>query len=90
MSIFEYDSNKSQKNQSKHGIDFESAQALWCDPDFIELPVEVKDEPRFLIIAMMNKKYWTAVITYRDDNVRIISVRRSRTNEVEAYESNRV
>ena len=31
-------------------------------------------------------KYWSAVITYRSDKIRIISVRRSRTEEVNIYE----
>jgi uncharacterized DUF497 family protein len=35
----------------------------------------------------MLDKHWSAVITRRDDNVRVISVRRSRDEEVEIYES---
>jgi len=26
---FEYDHNKSEKNRTKHGIDFDEAQAIW-------------------------------------------------------------
>jgi uncharacterized DUF497 family protein len=32
-------------------------------------------------------KHWSAVITYHSDKIRIISVRRSRTEEVNIYES---
>ena len=85
--VFEYDSNKSLINLDKHGIDFEEAKLLWNDPDLIEIPANTSDEPRFVIIAFHNGKHWSAVITYRDTNIRIISVRRSRTNEVEFYES---
>ena len=84
---FEYDPIKSEKNKRKHGIDFIEAQMLWGDPDFIEIPVEISDEPRFLVIGLILDKYWSAVITYRREKIRIISVRRSRAEEVDIYES---
>lgn len=84
---FEFDPDKSRKNKKKHGLDFLEAQVLWDDPDLLEIPARTKDEPRFLIIGKINKKYWSGIITYRDENIRIISVRRSRTEEVEVYES---
>ena len=87
MYAFEYDQNKSQINFDKHGIDFNEAKLLWNDSDLIEIPANTSDEPRFVIIAFHNGKHWSAVITYRDNNIRIISVRRSRNNEVELYES---
>ncbi len=64
MIIFEYDENKSQSNQIKHGIDFIKAQSLWNDPRLLEIPVKTSDEPRYLLIGLINKKYWSAVITY--------------------------
>ena len=84
---FEYDPEKSSENKGKHGVDFEEAQALWSDPALLEIPARVSDEPRWVVIGKMNEKYWSAVITRRGDNVRIISVRRSRDEEVEFYES---
>ena len=84
---FEFDSKKSNKNKQKHGIDFIEAQALWDDPDLIEIPARTDDEPRFLVIGKIGKKHWSGVITHRGENFRIISVRRSRTEEVEVYES---
>jgi len=87
MLDFEYDNNKSTSNLKKHGIDFISAQELWADSELIELKVKSKDEPRFLVIGLIAKKHWSAVITYRGDAIRIISVRRSRKKEVELYES---
>ena len=83
---FEYDPDKSSKNKTKHGIDFERAQKLWDDPDLIEIPVRTSDEPRFLLIARISGKCWSAVVTYRGDKIRIISVRRSRKEEVDIYE----
>lgn len=84
---FEYDKNKSISNLDKHKIDFETAKKLWFDNRLLEIPAKTTDEERFIIIAKLYKKCWTAVITYRDENIRIISVRRSRKNEEELYES---
>ena len=84
---FEYDEAKSRTNQQKHGIDFERAQILWEDPDRIEIPARTVDEPRFLVVAKSGGKHWSAVITYRDQRRRIISVRRSSREEIAIYES---
>ena len=84
---FEFDSQKSEANKKKHGIDFYEAQALWDDTDIIEIPVRTNDEPRFLVIGKISGNHWSAVITYRSGKIRIISVRRSRKEEVEIYES---
>ena len=87
MITFEFDEAKSRFNFLKHGIDFVDAQALWNDPSLLEIPAKTEDEPRFLMIGMVAGKYWSAVITYRGASVRLISVRRSRTEEVSLYES---
>jgi len=84
---FEYDPNKSQTNREKHGIDFDQAQALWNDENRIEIPAKIIDEPRYLVIGKIGGKCWSSVISYRGENVRIISVRRSRAEEIELYES---
>ncbi len=84
---FEFDPKKSDDNKKKHGIDFYEAQSLWDDPDLIEIPVTTSDEPRFLVIGRISGKHWSGVITYRGEKTRIISVRRSRKEEVDIYES---
>jgi uncharacterized DUF497 family protein len=84
---FEFDTKKSDSNKQKHGLDFYAARALWEDPDLIEIPVQTNDEPRYLVIGTIQGKHWSGVITYRSDKVRIISVRRSRKEEVKIYES---
>jgi len=83
---FEFDLEKSEINKQKHGIDFRVAQLLWDDPDRIEIPAKITDEPRFLIIGKIGDKHWSGVITYRGEHVRMISVRRSRKEEVDLYE----
>ncbi|RUO25562.1 toxin [Aliidiomarina minuta] len=87
MHIFEFDNDKSQANLEKHGIDFRDAQALWDDQDLLEIQAKTADEPRYLVIGLIGSKHWSAVITYRGERIRLISVRRSRKREVELYES---
>ncbi|MDP1658807.1 MAG: BrnT family toxin [Methylotenera sp.] len=87
MITFEFDEAKSQANLLKHGINFVDAQDLWNDPRLLEIPAKTEDEPRYLMIGLINKRHWSAVITYRGVNIRLISVRRSRTEEVALYES---
>ena len=83
---FEFDLQKSQSNEQKHGIDFEKAQLLWADPDRIQIPAKTVDEPRFMVIGKIEGKHWSIILTYREDNIRIISVRRSHKEEIEIYE----
>lgn len=83
---FEFDLQKSQRNQEKHGINFVQAQQLWSDVDRLEIPARTEDEVRFLVVGKIEEKHWSAVITYREQKIRIISVRRSRTEEVTLYE----
>ncbi len=84
---FEFDPEKSTSNRKKHGIDFVEAQALWGDLDLIEIPLVTVDEPRYLVIGMIEGKHWSGIITYREERLRIISIRRSRKEEREIYES---
>jgi uncharacterized DUF497 family protein len=87
MLEFEFNERKSQANKKKHGIDFNEARALWEDADRAEIPAKTIDEERYLLIGAISDKYWSAIFTYRGEKVRIISVRRSRKEEVEIYES---
>jgi uncharacterized DUF497 family protein len=86
MFSFEFDERKSRANSAKHGIDFVQAQDLWSDPDFVEIPARTSDESRFLVIGRIEGKHWSAVITHRRGAIRIISVRRSRAEEVAFHE----
>jgi uncharacterized DUF497 family protein len=83
---FEFDPAKSDANLHKHDIDFLAAQALWRDPALLEIPARTSGESRFLVIARLRGRHWSAVITYRQQTIRLISVRRSRTEEVQLYE----
>jgi hypothetical protein len=82
---FEFDPVKSAANKAKHGIDFVEAQALWNDPDRLEIPARNVDEPRAQVIGMIASQVWSAFVTSRDERVRIISVRRARDEEKARY-----
>ena len=83
---FEFDERKSIANRKKHGIDFVEAQQIWNDLERVEVPAQTEDEPRYVVIGKIDDRCWSAVITYRDEKTRIISVRRSRKEELEIYE----
>ena len=87
MIDFEFDEQKSRSNKEKHGIDFTQAQMIWDDPDVMEIPARTTDEQRYLVVGRKEGRCWSAVIVYRAGKIRIISVRRSRPEEVELYES---
>lgn len=78
---FEFAEAKSVTNLEKHGIDFEQAKRIWLDPGRWEVPAPSGDEPRYAVVGVVDGRHWTAFITYRNERVRIISVRRSRANE---------
>jgi uncharacterized DUF497 family protein len=83
---FEFDPAKSASNLEKHGIDFDTVQAIWQDVMRIEVPARTADEPRWLVVGQIGGKHWSVVVTYREQRVKIISARRSRTEEVALYE----
>ncbi len=84
---FEFDERKSRANKAKHGADFVEAQKLWDDPELLEVPLNSDDEVRVLLVGRIEGKHWSAIVTYRGERVRIISVRRAREQERELYES---
>jgi uncharacterized protein len=83
---FEWDPNKSESNQRKHGIDFETAKAIWFDQNRVEIEAPYPVENRWIVIGMVAGRVWTAIYTLRGGVARIISVRRAREKEVQLYE----
>ncbi|MDH5346648.1 MAG: BrnT family toxin [Nitrospira sp.] len=83
--VFEFDASKSKINLDKHGIDFVEAQTLWEDEDRLEIPARTEDEPRYVLIAALGQKLWSAFFTYRNERIRLFSVRRARKEERELY-----
>jgi uncharacterized DUF497 family protein len=83
---FEFDNIKSDGNRKKHGIDFPGAQAIWSDPDRLEIPARTEGEARWMVIGKIGILVWSVVMTYRGENVRLISARPASRKEVELYE----
>jgi uncharacterized DUF497 family protein len=67
-------------------IDFESAKSLWEAPDRIEIRAPHPIENRSILIGKIGKHLWSAVYTIRGEAIRIISVRRSKKQEITLYE----
>ena len=84
---FEFDVFKSAANKAKHGIDFIEAQALWLDEELVGVRASTTYEDRMLVIGLIAGRHWTAVVTIREQRVRLISARRARAKEVAIYES---
>ena len=84
---FEFDPVKSMSNLEKHGIDFEDARKLWSDPKVLIVKAKEISEPRWIAVARLEQKHWSAIFTFRGERIRIISVRRSKMKEIALYES---
>ena len=86
---FEFDPVKSEANLHKHKIDFKEAQDLWKDQYAAIVDARSDSEPRSALIAFHRGKIWTAFFTERSAKIRLISVRRARTEEEEIYYESR-
>ncbi|MBI1820321.1 MAG: BrnT family toxin [Nitrospirae bacterium] len=81
-----FDKNKSEWTKENRGVDFMEARKIWSDSDSISVPAKViGGETRFLQIGTLKEKVWTVCYTIRNDQIRIISVRRARNEEEEIY-----
>src|SRR6266545_4738522 len=82
---FEFDLQKSERNNAKYGIDFVEAQAIWRSKH-VFLSTKDAFEKRYLVIGAITHEHWSAIITYRGARIRIISVRKSTPAEIHTYE----
>ncbi len=83
--MFEWDEAKRLKTVTERGLDFIDAVTVFDGRPALHVPARLKDEDRFLTIALIQGKFFTVVWTWRDDNQRIISFRRSRDDEEKQY-----
>ena len=84
---FEYDPEKSRINLDKHGIDFETAQEIWRDPEKVRIDARSTSEARYAVVGAIEGRVWAAFATDRPNAVRIFSARRARVGEVRIYET---
>jgi uncharacterized DUF497 family protein len=91
MIIFEWDSKKNRSNIEKHGVSFEEASTVFQDTLSLTIddPLHSIDEERLILIGMSQKNRILVVVhTEREDNIRIISARKTNKKERKYYESN--
>lgn len=87
---FEWDENKNQINQRKHGISFEEALTVFYDHDALvrDDPEHSEEEERFVILGLSNKANLLVVChCYRvsETVIRIISARKATKTESKYY-----
>ncbi len=85
---YEWDTNKAQSNQQKHGIDFADAVSVFADDFAITVMDEHPDEERFVTIGMdALSRIIVVVYTLRADScIRLISARKATRRQRQQYE----
>ena len=87
---FTWDEKKAKSNLLKHNVSFVEAQTVFEDVNarLILDPDHSESEERFILLGLsMRLKILTVVHCYRDDeeNIRIISARKSTKSEAKKY-----
>jgi uncharacterized DUF497 family protein len=86
---FEWDENKNKINIRKHGVDFRDAAYVFSDPFALNrVDNEHSDnEERWLLLGKnLNNRLLLIVHTFRfHERIRIISARKTTTNEKKMY-----
>ena len=90
MLTFEWDPQKAESNNEKHGISFEEASTVFRDPLSLTIddPLHSTGEVRMVQIGISHKNRLLVVVhTERENNIRIISARKATKKERDNYES---
>jgi uncharacterized protein len=85
---FHFDPAKAANNLRKHGVSFADAEGVFFDPLAIhrEDP-DAEGEERFVAVGLGSAGQCLVVVyTLRDDEIRVISVRRATRREARDYE----
>ena len=85
MPTFEWDEAKRQANFAKHGVDLVDAALVFDGRRKVTVAARAGSEERYLSIAVVHGRCRTVVWTWRQDRIRLISFRRSREEEEDAY-----
>ena len=87
---FEWNTEKANRNQRKHGVSFSEALTVFQDSLSLTYPDidHSVDEDRFLIIGLSSSGNVLVIShTFRNDVVRIISARKATKKERSFYEN---
>ena len=82
--MFEWDEEKRRLALQKHGLDFLDAIEIF-QTAYLLLPGRSDIEIRKIAVGCVNESCIAVVFTMRDDTTRIITARKARRNEREAY-----
>ncbi len=82
---FEWDETKRRRILETRGIDFIDAHLLFDGRNLLSVPANRSDEDRWLSIGQIEEKMIAVVWTWREDRIRIITMRRARDEEKRKY-----
>jgi len=85
--MVEWDETKRLKNLEKHKLDFMDAPLVFDGRPAVHASSPKDGETRFVSVAMIGEKFYAVVWTFRSGNRRIISFRRARHGEENAYKT---
>ncbi|MEQ8901085.1 MAG: BrnT family toxin [Roseovarius sp.] len=83
---YQWDENKRRAALQKHGLDFLDAVEVF-ETNYLLLSGRSDIETREIAIGYVNETYLAAVFTMRGETIRIITVRKARRDEREAYDA---
>src|SRR6056297_2853876 len=84
--MFEWDETKRNLALRKHGLGFLDAVEIFADRHLI-LPACSEIEQRKIAVGYLDGSYLAVVFTIRRETTRIITVRKARRDEREAYDA---
>ena len=90
MLIFEWDPDKAQENEQRHGVGFSEASEVFDDDHSISVPDpdHSADEDRYLIFGIAKRgQHLVVSYTERGERIRLISARQMTSRERRAYEA---
>lgn len=78
---FEWDEDKDQINQRKHGIALEIAAQAFSNPNVFEFADDTTDELRYNMLGFVGDRLLRVTFTLRGVTCRIISARKANRHE---------
>jgi len=87
--MFEWDEDKAESNQVKHGVSFPFATRAFEDEDRSTVIDNRRDygETRYITLAKIDNRVYVVAFTSRLANIRLISARKANSKEVDRYDN---